>query len=83
MGWGYRKSYKVGGVRINVGKRGVTSVSAGGSGLRYTVPTGRRASKPDRPAQRSPLSTATWTAGQWRSFAVLIGLIAVILIAIF
>jgi tetratricopeptide (TPR) repeat protein len=43
MGIRFRKSIKLGpGVRLNVGKRGVSSVSFGGRGMRYTMGRGGR-----------------------------------------
>lgn len=38
MGWHFRKSFKiVRGVKINIGKNGVSSVSIGGRGTRLTI----------------------------------------------
>lgn len=38
MGFGFRKSFKIApGVRLNVGKKGVSSVSLGGKGARVNV----------------------------------------------
>jgi hypothetical protein len=45
MGWGFRKSRRIGpGIRLNLGRRGV-GVSVGGKGARTSVSsTGRRTS---------------------------------------
>ncbi len=38
MGFGFRKSFKIApGVRLNVGKKGISSVSVGGKGARVSV----------------------------------------------
>lgn len=43
MGFRFRRSIRVApGVRVNVGKRGISSVSAGAGGLRYTQPVRSR-----------------------------------------
>lgn len=59
MGFGFRKSFKIApGVRLNVGKKGVSSVSIGGKGARVNV--GKKGTRTTLSAPGTGLSYSTF-----------------------
>lgn len=61
MGFGFRKSFKIApGVRLNVGKKGVSSVSIGGKGVRVSV--GKKGTRTTLSAPGTGLSYSSYKA---------------------
>ncbi|QXW27212.1 DUF4236 domain-containing protein [Acinetobacter johnsonii] len=59
MGFGFRKSFKIApGVRLNVGKKGISSVSVGGKGARVSV--GKKGTRTTISAPGTGLSYSTF-----------------------
>ena len=93
MGWRFRKSVKVfPGVRVNLGRDGISSVSAGGRDARVSV--GKRGVRQTVSLPGSGLSYSTFeahkpaqaqrsTAGQWIKTLIMIPVTAIMLIVAF
>ena len=59
MGFGFRKSFKIApGVRLNVGKKGISSISVGGKGARVSV--GKKGTRTTISAPGTGLSYSTF-----------------------
>lgn len=60
MGFNFRKSFKIApGVRLNVGKKGISSVSVGGKGVRVSV--GKKGTRTTVSAPGTGLSYSTFS----------------------
>ena len=57
MGLNFRKSFKIGGVRLNIGKKGLSSVSVGTKGARVSL--GRKGARSTVSIPKTGLSYTT------------------------